>query len=80
MTDFVQNLESNHTLHGVGIGIATYYLMNKNGSKDALKYGVVLGGLSMFYMNRWGHTSDGFDVGKNMFAGFNKDFAQLTGT
>ena len=80
MTDFVEELKQNHTLHGALIGGGVYYLMNKNESKDALKYGVVIGGLSAWYMGKWGHTTDGFDVGKNMFAGFNKEFAELTGT
>ena len=52
-------------------------MLNKQGNKNALKYGVIIGGLSMWYMDRWGHQAPNFD---NMFGDFNREFAELTGT
>ena len=50
MTDFVEQLKENHQLHSLILGGGAYYAMNKNESKDALKYGVVAGIGSLIYM------------------------------
>ena len=80
MTEFLEEIGSNHTLHGVALGGLTYYILSKNKNDKALRYGVVVGVLSAMYMKRFGHTADGFTAGENMLSSFTKEFAQLTAT
>ena len=77
MTDFVEKIKENHQVHGLVFGGGTYYLLNKNKNKNALKYGVIVGAISMWYMSVYKHQIHNFD---NMFTGFNREFAELTGT
>ena len=80
MTDFVENLKTNHTLHGALIGGGVYYLMNKNGSDKALKYGVVTGIGSMVYMKVFQHQNPFTLGGENALTGFNQGLAELFGS
>ena len=77
MTDFVEKLKTNHQIHGLLIGGGVYYLMKKNGNDNALKYGVITGLVTGYYMSVYGHNAPNFD---NMFTDFNKELAELTGT
>ena len=83
----MDDLMNNHKLHGLALGIGVYYLMNKQGSDKALKFGVVFGIGSALYMDRYGHTTDGFreiqtllggksteNVETLNFSGVSKDF------
>mgnify|MGYP001129737479 CR=1 FL=1 len=80
MTDFVENLKTNHTVHGIVLGGGVYYLMNKNGSEKALKYGALTGIGSIIYMNYFNHQNPFTLGGENVLTGFNQGLAQLFGS
>ena len=82
MTDFVQNLKENlkenHNLHATVIAGSVYYVMNKNGNPNALKYGLVKGIATAVYMSYFSHSLPDFS-GNNSLGDFNKGLAELFG-
>jgi len=72
----LDNLESRHDLHGVLIGAGVYYLLNKQGNKNAMFYGVGTGGLLYWYMRQWGHNAPDFSGG---LTDLNKGLANIFG-
>ena len=52
----------NHKLHSLALGGAVYYLLNKNGNPNAIKYSVITTIATGLYMSQWGHNLPSFNT------------------
>ena len=69
------DFSTRHELHGLIASAGIYYLLNKQGNKNAMLYGVGTGGFFYWYMRQWGHNAPDFSG----LTDLNKGLAELFG-
>jgi hypothetical protein len=52
--------ENEHTIHAALLGAAAYWLADRNGIAQAPLLGLGVAYGTNYYMQRWGHTTQGF--------------------